>query len=323
MKAIKITKPGSADVLSYEEYLTPHPEANEVIIRVKAAGINRADIAQREGKYPAPEGVAADIPGLEVSGIIESCGPSVNRWKVGDEVCALLAGGGYAESVAVHEGHCLPVPVNFDFVQAASLPEAVFTVWSNVFMRGQLKQGETLLIHGGNSGIGIAAIQLGKLFGAKVYVTVGSEEKGSLCMDQGADGYVNYKTSDFAEHFKTDGPDVILDMVGGDYFPKNLEVLRPEGRLVYINAVAGNKVPADIALIMKKRLTITGSTLRSRDAAFKTFLAKEIEQTVWPLMSSGQFKPVIYKTFALENAPEAHKALEEGNHSGKIILVAE
>jgi len=322
MNAIVISRPGPAEVLELRQYPTPVPAADEILIRVKAAGLNRADLAQREGNYPPPAGVPQDIPGMEVAGIVEKCGPEVTLWKEGDHVCALIAGGGYAEYVAVKEGQCLPVPVNFSFAEAASLPETVFTVWSNIFERGSLKPGETLLIHGGNSGIGITAIQLAKLFGAKVWVTVGSEEKGTQCINLGADAYVNYKSSDFEELLKDEGVDVILDMIGGDYFAKNINILRPEGRLVYINSVGGKNVPLNITQVMTKRLTVTGSTLRSRDYAFKKALTSAILEKVWPLMNGGKFKPVIYKTFPLARAADAHRSLEEGSHTGKIILLS-
>ncbi|MET1054179.1 MAG: NAD(P)H-quinone oxidoreductase [Pedobacter sp.] len=321
MNAITITAPGTADVLKLQQLPTPELAADEILINVKAAGLNRADVAQRQGNYPAPAGAPQDILGMEVAGIVENCGNAVTLWKKGDQVCALIAGGGYAEYVAVKEGQCLPVPSNFSFAEAASLPEAVFTVWSNVFERGRLVAGETLLIHGGNSGIGITAIQLGKLFNTKVLVTVGSEEKGRLCVNLGADGYVNYKTSDFEQLLKKEGVDVILDMIGGDYFEKNISILRPDGRLVYINSVAGNKVPLDISKLMLKRLTVTGSTLRSRDYAFKKNLTAAIREKVWPLMEAGKFKPVIYKTFPLDQAADAHRSLEEGSHTGKIVLL--
>jgi len=321
MKAIVITQPGGPEVLKLQDYPTPEPGPEEVLIVVKAAGLNRSDVFQREGNYPAPPGVPADIPGLELAGVVVKCGPSVTMWKPGDKVCALVAGGGYAEYAAVKEGQCLPVPEGFSFADAASLPETVYTVWSNVFQRGRLIAGENLLVHGGNSGIGITAIQLGKLFGAKIFVTVGSEEKGKACLELGADEYVNYKTQKFEEVLADKGIDVILDMIGGEYLQKNIKVLRPEGRLVYINAVEGNQVELGLWQIMNKRLTITGSTLRSRDYQFKKELTDDIKKHVWPLMDSGKFKPVIFKTFPLAEAAEAHKLLESGTHIGKIILV--
>lgn len=323
MKAIIITSYGSPSVLQIEERLIPEIGADEVLIQVKAAGVNRPDIMQRMGNYPAPAGAPQDILGLEVAGIVKACGDAVTQWKPGDNVCALVAGGGYADYVNVHSGQCLPIPEKISFVEAASLPETVFTVWHNVFQRGHLQAGETLLIHGGSSGIGITAIQLAKAFGAKVVVTVGSEEKGLECMKLGADQYINYKTTDFEKTLAVTGVDLILDMVGGDYFDKNLNILHPEGRLVYINAMSGNQVPLNIMKMMLKRISITGSTLRSRDVTFKSALAAEIQQKVWPLLENGQFKPQIFATFPFSQAPQAHELMESSNHIGKIMLVNE
>jgi len=320
MKAIVITQPGAPDVLKLQDYPTPEVKADEILIEVKAAGLNRSDIFQREGNYPAPSGVS-EILGLEVSGIVAKCGPDVTNFKVGDKVCAILAGGGYAEYVSVREGQCLPIPSGLTFAEAASLPETVFTVWSNVFQRAALKSGETLLIHGGNSGIGITGIQIAHALGHRVIVTVGSDEKGQKCLELGADAYINYKTQDFETILQEEGVDVILDMIGGDYLSKNVNILKPEGRLVHINAVSGSHVDLDIWKVMIKRLTITGSTLRSREYDFKKQLAKEVQKTVWPLIESKQFKPIIFKTFPFTEAPEAHRLLEESRHTGKIILV--
>jgi len=321
MKAIIITKPGAPEVLKLQDYPTPEISGDEVLIEVKAAGINRPDVFQREGNYPAPVGVVADIPGLEVAGTIVKCGPDVVDFTVGDKVCALLAGGGYAEYVAVREGQCLPIPGDLSFAEAASLPETVFTVWSNVFQRGNLQPGETLLLHGGNSGIGITGIQIAHALGSKVIVTVGSDEKGQNCLELGADSYINYKTQNFETELQNEGVNVILDMIGGDYLAKNINVLKPEGRLVHINAVSGSRVDLDIWKVMTKRLTVTGSTLRSREYEFKKQLAKEIQKNVWPLIESKKFKPVIFKTFSFSEAAEAHRLLEDGSHTGKIILV--
>lgn len=321
MKAIVITKPGGPEVLELQEYPTPEISGDEVLIEVKAAGINRPDVFQREGNYPAPAGVVAEIPGLEVAGTIVKCGSDVVDFKAGDKVCALLAGGGYAEFVAVKEGQCLPIPEDLSFTEAASLPETVFTVWSNVFQRGNLQPGETLLLHGGNSGIGITAIQIAHAFGSKVIVTVGSDEKGQKCLELGADAYINYKTQNFEAELQDEGVDVILDMIGGDYLAKNINILKPEGRLVHINAVGGSKVDLNIWKVMTKRLTITGSTLRSREYEFKKQLAKEIQKNVWPLIESKKFRPVIFKTFPFSEAAEAHRLLDDGSHTGKIILV--
>ncbi len=301
----------------------PEIGANEVLIRVKAAGVNRPDVAQRMGRYPAPSGAPQDIPGLEVAGVVEECAAGVAQWKKGDGVCALLAGGGYAEYVAVDAGQCLPIPKGFSAIEAAGLPETVFTVWHNVFQRGRLQAGETLLVHGGSSGIGITAIQLAKAFGAKVLTTVGSNEKGQACLELGADGFVNYKTQDFETAFAEAGVEVILDMVGGDYFDKNLNILKPDGRLVYINAMHGNSVNLNIMKMMLKRITITGSTLRARDVAFKTALAADLLKNVWPVLENGKFKPVVFATFPFSAAAQAHELMESSQHIGKIILVNE
>jgi len=321
MKAVVITKYGGPEVLETQEYPTPEISGDEVLIEVKAAGINRPDVFQREGKYPAPEGVPTDVLGLEVAGIIVECGSDVVGFTVGDRICALLAGGGYAEYACVREGQCLPIPADLSFAEAASLPETIFTVWSNIFQRGNLQPGETLLIHGGNSGIGITGIQIAQALGSKVIVTVGSEEKGRKCLELGADSYINYKTHNFETELQTEGVDVILDMIGGDYLSKNINILKPEGRLVHINAVSGGRVDLDIQKVMTKRLTITGSTLRSRAYEFKKQLAKEIQNIVWPLIESKKFRPVIYKTFPFSEAAEAHRLLEDGSHTGKIVLV--
>lgn len=320
MKAIVITKYGGPEVLQLKEYPTPEIAGDEVLIEVKAAGLNRSDVFQRQGNYPAPDGVPNDILGLEVAGIIVKCGPQVTDFKAGDKVCALLAGGGYAEFVSVREGQCLPIPDGLTFSEAASLPETVFTVWSNVFQRGKLQSGETFLLHGGNSGIGITGIQIAHALCSKVIVTVGSEEKGKLCIDLGADSYINYKTQDFEYELQNEGVDVILDMIGGDYLAKNINILKPEGRLIHINAVAGTHTDLDIRKVMLKRLTISGSTLRSREYEFKRQLGKEVQKYVWPLIESKKFRPVIFKTFPFSEAAEAHRQLEEGTHSGKIIL---
>lgn len=321
MKAIVITNYGGPEVLRLKDYPTPEVSGDQVLIEVKAAGLNRSDVFQREGNYPPPPGVPVDIPGLEVAGIVVQCGPDVVDFKIGDKVCALLAGGGYAEFVSVREGQCLPIPSDLTFAEAASLPETVFTVWSNVFQRGSLKKGETLLIHGGNSGIGITGIQLAHALGSRVIVTVGTEEKGQKCIELGADFYINYKTQDFERELQNEGVDVVLDMIGGDYLSKNVNILNPEGRLIHINAVDGSRVDLDIWKVMLKRLTITGSTLRSREYEFKKSLAQEIKKYVWPLVESKQFKPIIFQTFSFSEASEAHRLLEKNTHTGKIILV--
>ncbi|WP_426292158.1 NAD(P)H-quinone oxidoreductase [Dyadobacter endophyticus] len=325
MKTIVITKPGGPGVLEIHESETPAPAASEVLIKVYAAGVNRPDVFQRKGNYPPPPGAPQDVPGLEVAGVIAQTGADVTGWRPGERVCALLAGGGYAEYTLAQAAHCLPIPEGFDNIQAASLPETVFTVWHNVFQRGRLQAGERFLVHGGSSGIGITAIQLAKAFGAKVFTTAGSDEKCAACEALGADISINYKTSDFEEALREQGADVILDMVGGDYIPKNLRLLREEGRLVFINTMKGSKVKgadeADFGLIMRKRLTVTGSTLRNRDHAFKAALTSDIQKYVWPVLEKGLFKPVIAQTFPLAAAAEAHTLMETSDHIGKIILL--
>lgn len=319
MKAIIISDAGAADVLQLVEREIPVPGENEVLIRVKAAGLNGLDIAQRKGVYPPPPGAPPDIPGVEVSGIIESCGANVKLWNAGDKVCALITGGGYAEYCIADAGSCLPVPTGLSFAEAASLPETIFTVWSNVFQRGQLKAGENFLVHGGSSGIGVTAIQLAKAFGANVYTTAGSDEKCAACTALGASMSINYKTQDFEALLQEIGIDVILDMIGGDYTPKNINILRPEGRLVFINANTA-ALQANVFKIMQKRLSITGSTLRSRDNGFKASLAIEVLERVWPLIENGIYKPLIYKVFLLKEAAQAHQLMESSRHIGKIIL---
>jgi len=321
MKAVVMSSYGGPEVLQLKEFETPKATGDEVLIEVKAAGLNRSDIFQRQGNYPAPAGVPADILGLEISGVVVECGPQVLNFKVGDKVCALLAGGGYAEFVCVREGQCLEIPADLSYAEAASLPETVFTVWSNVFQRGALKPHETLLIHGGNSGIGITGIQLAHALGSRVIVTVGSDEKGQNCIDLGADFYINYKKQDFERELQQEGVDVILDMIGGDYLQKNVNILKPEGRLVHINAVSGSHVDLDLWKMMVMRLTITGSTLRNRGYEFKKYLTAEVKKNVWPLLESKKFRPIIYQTLPLKEAAQAHKLLENGAHTGKIVLV--
>ncbi|WDF56527.1 NAD(P)H-quinone oxidoreductase [Mucilaginibacter sp. KACC 22063] len=324
MKAVVITQPGGPEVLQVQDRPQPKPGANEVLIRVAAAGVNRPDVFQRKGNYPAPAGVPTDIPGMDIAGTVVEAGANVTRWQVGDKVCALVGGGGYAEYCVAPEGQCLPVPDNVSMIEAASLPETFFTVWTNVFDRGQLQPGESLLVHGGSSGIGVAAIQIAKAMGSKVYVTAGSDEKCAFCENLGADTAINYNKHNFKELIMnlTDGKgvNVILDMIGGDYTPDNLHCLAEEGRLVQINAVKGNTVQVDIALVMRKRLTITGSTLRSRDTFFKAAIAQNLEKHVWPLLASGMIQPVIYETFAAEQVAKAHELMESSRHMGKIML---
>ena len=320
MKAVVISQPGESDVLQLAERPVPTIGGDDVLIRVHAAGVNRADVMQREGKYPPPEGAPADIPGLEVAGVIEAVGPGVTHWRLGDRVCALLAGGGYAEFVGVPAGHCLPAPGDLGFIDAAALPEAAFTLWSNVFERGRLQPGERFLVHGGTSGIGMFAIQLAARRGAQVFATAGSDDKCRACVEAGAARAINYRSEDFAEVLKEDGVDVILDMIGGDYTPKNLRLLRPEGRLVFINAARGAKGEFNALQVMQRRLTITGSTLRSRSSADKTALARAVEAEVWPLLAQGQVRPTVYRSFPLSEAGAAHRLMESSQHIGKIVL---
>lgn len=321
MKAIIITRDGGPEVLEIAERPVPQPLANQVLIRVLAAGVNRPDIAQRKGQYPPPPGASPDILGLEVAGIIEQCGDTVTQWKIGDSVCALLAGGGYADYAVANADHCLPVPRGLSYDEASSLPETVFTVWHNVFQRGKLKSGENLLVHGGSSGIGITAIELGKAFGAHVFATAGTAEKCAACIALGAEKCINYKEEDFEKVLANDGADVILDMIGGDYIAKNIRLLKTEGRLVFINSMKGADGVFKVSDIMRRRLTITGSTLRNREPEFKAQLAAEIRESVWPLLENGKIKPVIYKTFMLDDAREAHTLMESSEHTGKIVLI--
>lgn len=320
MKAIVITGYGAPEVLKIQELSLPEISPDEVLIKVKAAGVNRPDVFQRKGKYPAPEGVPADIPGLEVAGVVEKTGKNVTTFKPGDKVFALLAGGGYAEYVKVPEGQILTIPDGFSFEEAAGLAETLYTVYHNVFLRAKLQKGERFLVHGGSSGIGITAIQLAKASGAEVFVTVGSDDKGEKCLELGADQFVNYKKDDFAVVLKDKKIDVILDMIGGDYFEKNINILNEEGRLVYINAMSGNLVTLNIMQLMQKRISIMGSTLRSRDKAFKAALTKEIREKMLPLLEKGHFTPVIHQVFPLDKASEAHQLMESNQHIGKIIL---
>jgi NADPH2:quinone reductase len=326
MKAIVIEKPGAPDVLQYKERPQPEPQANELLVKVAAAGVNRPDVAQRKGHYPPPPGASPDIPGLEIAGTVVSTGKDCTRYKVGDIVCALVTGGGYAEYCAVPEAQALPVPANLTLAEAASLPETFFTVWSNVFDRGRLQPRENFLVHGGSSGIGVAAIQMAHAWGATVYVTAGSDDKCIYCERLGAEKAVNYKTEKFGDVLKQatngKGIDVILDMIGGDYTPANLDLLAEEGRLVLINVMRGDETSIKLSTVMRKRLTITGSTLRARNTAFKAAIAKQLEKHVWPWLVSGKVKPVIYKTFPMEAAAEAHALMESSEHIGKIVLVA-
>jgi NADPH2:quinone reductase len=324
MKAIVITQPGAPEVLTLTNSPQPIPSKGEALIKVMAAGINRPDVAQRKGSYPPPPGAPQDIPGLEVAGTIEAIGEGVTRWKIGDKVCALVIGGGYAEYCTAPEGQCLPIPTNLSFTEAASLPETFFTVWSNVYDRAKLQPGESLLIHGGSSGIGVTAIQIAKALGSKVYVTAGTDEKCRFCEELGADKAINYKTQNFKDEINklTDGKgvDVILDMIGGDYTPDNLQALANDGRLVMINSMKGKVAEVDLSIVMRKRLVITGSMLRSREIAFKSAIAQNLEEHIWPLIASGKINPVIYKVFNAVDADKAHQLMESSEHTGKIVL---
>jgi NADPH:quinone reductase len=320
MKAIAISAPGPPEVLHLEDRPEPAFGPGDVLVRVRAAGVNRADLIQREGRYPAPPGAPADIPGLEAAGDVVAVGADVARWRPGDPVCALLAGGGYAEYVAVPAGHCLPVPSGWSFSDAAALPEAVLTVWHNVFQRGRLQSGERFLVHGGSSGIGMAALQLARAFGAQAFATAGSDEKCRACENAGAARAINYRTEDFAAVLQAEGIDVVLDMVGGDYIAKNLKLLRPDGRLVFINAMSGSRGEFNVHEVMARRLTITGSTLRAREPSFKTALVADVERQVWPLITAGKFSAHVHRVFALEDAADAHRLMASSGHIGKLVL---
>lgn len=322
MNCIEIKAPGGPEVLVAATRAVPTLKNGEVLIRVEAAGVNRPDVAQRQGHYPAPPG-ASDIPGLEVAGEIVAVGGSVTTQQVGAKVTALVAGGGYAEYTAAPSGSCLPWPKGFSAEQAAALPETYFTVWHNVFERGALKSGETFLVHGGTSGIGTTAIQLAKAFGAIVATTAGSDAKCDACRTLGADLAINYRTQDFAELVRATsakGADVILDMVGGSYLARNLKCLRPEGRLVVIALLGGARGEIDLGPLMMKRQTVTGSTLRARDDGFKAALAGAVHRHVWPLLESGRVAPVLFKAFPWAEAASAHALMESSGHIGKIIL---
>ena len=323
MRAIEISQPGEPDVLVIVERPKPLPAAGEVLIKVAAAGVNRPDIFQRRGHYPPPPG-ASDIPGLEVSGVIESLGADAGDWRVGDLVCALVTGGGYAEYCVAPAPQCLPVPRGMTTVTAAALPETFFTVWTNVFQRGRLQPGESILVHGGSSGIGTTAIQLAKAKGARVFATAGSAEKCAACERLGAERAINYRDADFVAVVRAltagRGVDVILDMVGGDYFARNIEALAVEGRLVEIATLQGVKAEVNIQTIMQRRLTITGSTLRPRPVADKGVIAAALREQVWPLLASGAIAPVVHATFPLAEAAEAHRVMESSVHIGKLLL---
>ncbi len=323
MRAIEIAQPGGPEVLRLVSRPVPAPAAGEVLVKVEAAGVNRPDVSQRKGNYPPPPG-ASDLPGLEVAGTIVAAAPDVTAWRPGDRVCALVAGGGYAEFCVAPAVQCLPIPGGLDAVQAAAIPETYFTVWTNVFERGRLAAGEWLLVHGGSSGIGTTAIQLARARGAHVLATAGSDEKCRACEGLGASRGINYRAADFTAEVRAAtggrGVDVVLDMVGGDYFARNLEVLALEGRLVQIAFLRGAAVPLDLRTLMQKRLTITGSTLRPRSPAEKGAIAAALAREVWPLLDAGRVAPRIHATFRLEEAADAHRLLESGAHIGKVVL---
>src|ERR1700674_599739 len=323
MRAIEITAPGGPDVLRVCTRPTPAPGPGEVLIKTVAAGVNRPDTMQRKGLYPPPHG-APDLPGLEVAGSVVALGPGENPLKLGDPVCALAVGGGYAEYCAAPAGQCLPIPHGLSLIEAASLPETFFTVWSNVFDRAHLASGESLLVQGGSGGIGVSAIQIAHAFGNPVFATAGNAEKCAACERLGATRAINYKTEDFVAVVKEAtggrGVDVILDMVGGDYLPREIAALANEGRIVLINTMGGMHSPINLRDIMVRRLTLTGSTLRPRPVAFKRAIAAALREKVWPLIETGKIKPVVFKTFPLEQASEAHRLMESSEHIGKIVL---
>ena len=320
MRAVEITKPGGPEVLQMTQRPMPVAGHGQVVLKVAYAGVNRPDALQRAGMY-APPPTASDLPGLEASGTVVAIGDGVADLSVGDQVCALLPGGGYAEYVMTPAAHCLPVPDGLSLKEAACLPETFFTVWSNVFTRGGLKAGERFLIHGGSSGIGTTAIQLANAFGARVFVTAGSAEKCAACVALGAEKAINYKEEDFVEVMKAEGgADLVLDMVGGDYIPRNIKVLANDGRLVQIAFLQGPVVELNFAMMMMKRLTITGSTLRPQSDLAKSRIAQDLREAVWPLIAAGKVKPVMDSTFDLADAADAHAHMESSGHIGKIVL---
>jgi len=326
MLAIEIREPGGPEVLVPVERPTPSPGSSEVLIKVAAAGVNRPDVMQRRGQYPPPPG-ASDIPGLEVAGTIEALASDVTGWHAGDRVCALVSGGGYAEYCVAPSPQCLPVPGTLSFVEAAAMPETFFTVWTNVFERGRLQRGESVLIHGGSSGIGTTAIQLAKVCGARVFVTAGSAEKCAACERLGAERAVNYRETDFVSAVREAnggrGVDLILDIVGGDYVARNLDLLAMDGRLVQIAVQGGPKAQINLVPILQRRLTLTGSALRPRSVPEKGAIARGLREQVWPLLESGAVRPVVYRTFPLRDAAAAHRVMESGEHIGKLVLTVE
>jgi NADPH2:quinone reductase len=323
MTAIAIDAPGGPEMLRPEVRPVPEPGPGEVLIRVAAAGVNRPDVLQRLGQYAPPPG-ASDLPGLEVAGHVAALGAGVTRWREGDAVCALTAGGGYAGYVCVPGSHALPIPEGLSLAEAAAVPETFFTVWYNVFMRGGLKAGESFLVHGGTSGIGTTAIQLARAFGAKVLTTAGSDEKCAACLKLGADLAINHRTQDFVAEAKAftakRGVDLILDMVGGSYIGRNYQAAAESGRIAQIAFLEGGKAEVDFRLLMMKRLTHTGSTLRPRSVAEKAAIARELEASVWPLLAEGRVRPVMFRRFPLAEAAEAHALMESNAHIGKIVL---
>jgi NADPH2:quinone reductase len=323
MRAVEITQAGAPEVLKIGSRPVPQPKAGEVLIQVAAAGVNRPDVMQRTGHYPVPPG-ASDIPGLELAGRIVAVGEGVRDWRVGDTTTALVQGGGYAEYCTAPAPQCLPIPKGMTAVEAASLPETFFTVWSNVFDRAGLKPGESFLVQGGSSGIGVAAIQMVKAFGHAVFATAGTKEKCEACVKLGADRAINYKTEDFAEVVKQatggKGVNVILDMVGGDYVERELKCLADDGRIAVIAFLGGTKATINLSEILRRRLTISGSGLRPRSVEFKGAIAKNLREKVWPLIEAGRIKAIVHKTFPLEQAARAHELMESSAHIGKIVL---
>lgn len=320
MRAVEITEAGGPDVLQMCERSRPVAQHGQVVLKVAYAGVNRPDCLQRAGLY-APPPTASDLPGLEASGEVVEVGPGAEGLSVGDQVCALLPGGGYAEYVATPAAHCLPIPVGMSMKEAACLPETFFTVWSNVFTRGGLQGGERFLVHGGSSGIGTTAIQLASAFGARVFATAGSEDKCKACTDLGAEAAWNYKTDDFVEKMRAEGgASLILDMVGGDYIPRNIKALADDGRLVQIAFLQGPKVEMNFAQLMTRRLTMTGSTLRPQSDLAKAKIAQDLKEAVWPLIASGRVVPVMDQEFDLAEAADAHRRMEGSTHVGKIVM---
>jgi len=323
MRCVEISRPGGPEVLVAAERATPSPRDGELLVKVAAAGINRPDVLQRMGRYPIPPG-ASDLPGLEIAGEVAALGGGVREFNVGDKVCALVAGGGYAEYCVAPAAQALPVPAGLSMLEAASLPETFFTVWSNVYDRARLAPGESLLVQGGSSGIGVTAIQMAAALGNRVFATAGSAEKCAACVELGAERAINYRTQDFLEEIRAatggKGVDVILDMVGGSYVPKELKCLADDGRLVFIAMLGGAKTELDINEVLRRRLVVTGSTLRPRPVEFKGAIARNLRTKIWPLIEAGKIRPMVYKSFPLAQAGEAHRLMESSQHIGKIVL---